>query len=150
MPSGATGILPPGADPVDRTDTALPVIVAGLLAPPGSLFLVENPEAHFHPAGQSRIGRFLAVLAASGVQVIVETHSDHVLNGVRLAAVDPAHPVRHDQIIVQYFHADDSAAKRALPIDVTAKGGLSTWPDGFFDQSEKDLAAILEARRNAR
>lgn len=125
---------------------ALPVIVAGLLAAPGSLFLVENPEAHLHPRGQSRMGRFLAHLAAAGVQVIVETHSDHVLNGVRLAAVAREHPIRHDQIIVHYFHGDDKSAQRALAIDVTAKGGLSTWPTGFFDQSEKDLAAILEAR----
>ena len=67
---------------------ALPVITAGLLAPAGSLLVVENPEAHLHPAGQSRVGRFLAHLAASGVQVVAETHSDHVLNGVRLAAVE--------------------------------------------------------------
>jgi predicted ATPase len=126
---------------------ALPIIVAGLLSQPGSLFLVENPEAHLHPASQSRIGRFLATLAAAGVQVIAETHSDHVLNGVRLAAVESQHPIRHDQIIVQYFHGDDKTPRRAQAIDVTAKGGLSTWPAGFFDQSEKDLAAILEARR---
>jgi predicted ATPase len=37
-----------------------------------------------------------------------------------------------------------------MAIELTAKGGLSTWPTGFFDQSEKDLAAILEARRHAR
>lgn len=129
---------------------ALPIIVAGLLAPPGSLFLVENPEAHLHPAGQSRIGRFLATLAAAGVQVIAETHSDHVLNGVRLAAVDSQHPIQHDQVIVQYFHGDDEAPQRAKAIELTAKGGLSSWPTGFFDQSEKDLAAILEARRHAR
>lgn len=126
---------------------ALPIVVAGLLAPAGSLLLVENPEAHLHPAGQSRMGRFLATLAAAGVQVIAETHSDHVLNGIRLAAVDPSHSLRHDQVIVQYFHGDDSVRTRAQPIEVTARGGLSTWPSGFFDQSERDLAAILEARR---
>lgn len=128
----------------------LPIIVAGLLAPPGSLFLVENPEAHLHPAGQSRIGRFLATLAAAGVQVIAETHSDHVLNGVRLAAVDAKHPIQHDQVIIQYFHGDDAAPLRAKAIELTAKGGLTSWPTGFFDQSERDLAAILEARRHAR
>jgi predicted ATPase len=125
---------------------ALPIVVAGLLSPPGSLFLVENPEAHLHPAGQSRIGRFLAMLAAADVQVIAETHSDHVLNGIRLAAVESQHPIRHDQIIVQYFHGDDEAPRRTEAIDVTAKGGLSSWPTGFFDQSEADLAAILGAR----
>lgn len=125
---------------------ALPIIVAGLLSQPGSMLLVENPEAHLHPAGQSRIGRFLATLAAAGVQVIAETHSDHVLNGIRLAAVESQHPIRPDEIIVQYFHGDDKASRRTQAIEVTARGGLSTWPTGFFDQSERDLAALLEAR----
>ena len=68
-----------------------------------------------------------------------------MLNGVRLAAADPGHPILHNQIIIQYFHGDDGADTRARSIDVTAKGGLTSWPTGFFDQSEKDLAAILEA-----
>lgn len=127
---------------------ALPVIAGGLLAQPGSLFLVENPEAHLHPAGQSRMGRFLATVAASGVQVLVETHSDHVLNGMLLASVDARHPLRHDQLLIQYFHGDEEKGSRAESITVDARGGLSAWPAGFFDQSEKDMAAILEARRH--
>src|SRR5262249_29200794 len=67
---------------------ALPILVAGLLAPVGGLLIVENPEAHLHPAGQSKLGRFLARVAGGGVQIIVETHSDHVLNGIRLAATE--------------------------------------------------------------
>lgn len=126
---------------------ALPVIVGGLLARPGALFLIENPEAHLHPAGQSRMGRFLATLASAGVQVLVETHSDHILNGILLASVDAAHPLRHEQIVIQYFHGDDGKDGRAEPITVDARGGLSSWPTGFFDQSERDMAAILEARR---
>jgi predicted ATPase len=125
---------------------ALPIVVGGLLAAPGSLFLVENPEAHLHPQGQSHIGRFLAHLATAGVQVIVETHSDHVLNGVRLAAADPRHPIRHDQVIVQHFHSGN-APPRSKAIELTEKAGLSAWPVGFFDQSERDLAAILKTRR---
>ncbi len=125
---------------------ALPIIVAGLLAPVGSLLLVENPEAHLHPAGQSRMGRFLSTLASAGVQVIVETHSDHVLNGILLATVD-SHPLRFEQVAIQYFHGDDAKDARAQAIGVTARGGLTEWPAGFFDQSEKDMAAILEARR---
>ena len=62
---------------------ALPVVVAALRAEVGGLLLVENPEAHLHPAGQSKIGSFLARVAADGVRIFLETHSDHVLNGIR-------------------------------------------------------------------
>ena len=62
---------------------ALPIIIGALIAPKNSLLLVENPEAHLHPAGQSEIGKFLAEVASTGRQVIVETHSDHLLNGYK-------------------------------------------------------------------
>ena len=95
------------------------------------------------------MGRFLATLAASGVQVLVETHSEHVHNGILLASVDSGHPLRHDQVLIQYFHGDQDRDQRAEPNPVDARGGLSSWPAGFFDQSEKDMAGILEARRRA-
>ena len=47
------------------------------------MLIVENPEIHLHPSGQSELVEFLAFLAQSGVQVIVETHSDHIYNGIR-------------------------------------------------------------------
>lgn len=121
---------------------ALPVIVAGLLTEPGDLLIVENPEAHLHPAGQSRLGRFLAQVAGSGVQVLVETHSDHVLNGVRLAvAHDRSLPP--EDVITHYFDHD-----RTLPININDKGELSDWPTGFFDQIETDLGRLARARRS--
>lgn len=126
----------------------LPIIVAGLLAMPGHLLVIENPEAHLHPQGQSRIGRFLALLAAKGIQVLVETHSDHVLNGIRLAATDE-HPLRPEDVLIHFFSGrrqDNVAIAEA--ITVTRRGSLSAWPLGFFDQSERDLAAIIRGRRN--
>lgn len=61
----------------------LPIVVAALSASKGYIILIENPEVHLHPAGQALMGQFLADVAVAGVQVIVETHSDHVLNGIR-------------------------------------------------------------------
>ncbi|WP_329093209.1 AAA family ATPase [Streptosporangium sp. NBC_01469] len=120
---------------------ALPIIVAGLLAPSGGLFIVENPEAHLHPAGQSRMGRFLGRLAGAGIQVIVETHSDHVLNGIRLAAVADEKVVTSD-VIVHFFDGAEP-----ITIEMTDRGGLTEWPDGFFDQLENDLGGIARAQR---
>ena len=64
---------------------ALPIVTACLAAEPGNILVVENPEAQLHPRGQAAMGRLLALAASNGVQVIVESHSDHVLNGIRLA-----------------------------------------------------------------
>ena len=120
----------------------LPIIVAGLLAKPGSLLIVENPEAHLHPAGQSKLGRFLARVVASGTQVLVETHSDHVLNGVRLGIVEEDLLPSSDAI-VHFF------GENAIPssIEVNDSGSLSQWPEGFFDQLDLDLAALSRAKR---
>ena len=65
-----------------------PILVALLAVPKGTIVIVDSPEAHLHPAAQSQMGRLLAFFAAAGVQVIVETHSDHLLNGARLAVRD--------------------------------------------------------------
>lgn len=120
---------------------ALPIIVAGLMAPAGGLFIAENPEAHLHPAGQSRIGRFLGLLAGAGVQVIVETHSDHVLNGIRLAAAADESLATTD-VIFHFFDGSEPVA-----IEMTERGGLTEWPDGFFDQLENDLGGLARAQR---
>ena len=62
----------------------LPVIISILKAKPGDLVILENPEAHLHPRGQRKIGELISLAAQGGVQIIVETHSDHILNGIRL------------------------------------------------------------------
>ncbi|MGH8901265.1 MAG: DUF3696 domain-containing protein [Egibacteraceae bacterium] len=122
----------------------LPIIVAGLLAKPGSMLIVENPEAHLHPAGQSKLGRFLARVAGSGAQVLVETHSDHFLNGVRRGIVEDGMLPSGDAIV--HFFGD---AARPTSIEVTDRGSLSQWPEGFFDQLDADLAALSRAKRGA-
>ncbi|WP_180834594.1 AAA family ATPase, partial [Vibrio parahaemolyticus] len=64
----------------------LPIVLALLVTKPGGLVIIENPEAHLHPKGQSYLGRLIQRTAEAGVQVIIETHSDHLLNGIRVAA----------------------------------------------------------------
>lgn len=121
--------------------SVLPIVVAGLIAEPGGLIVVENPEIHLHPAGQSAIGRFLGMLAADGVQVIAETHSDHVVNGMRRAVAEGK--LSAGDAVIHYFDADVSE------INIDEKGKLSQWPSGFFDQLEEDLGAIARLQRGS-
>jgi predicted ATPase len=122
---------------------SLPIVVACLATPPGGLVLFENPEAHLHPQGQAAMGRLMAITASTGVQVIVETHSDHVLNGIRLAIKDGA--LKAEQATPHFFrrHAATGAVEIETPT-LTGRGRLSFWPEGFFDQWDKSLDALLD------
>ena len=128
---------------------ALPVIVAALRAAAGGLLLVENPEAHLHPAGQSKIGGFLARVAADGVQVFLETHSDHVLNGIRVAITDGRAALLPEQAAIHFFRAEDDGGPDLQSMELQRTGQLTAWPVGFFDQAQIDLAALASRRRNS-
>jgi len=124
---------------------ALPIIVAALSAPNDGLLIVENPEAHLHPAGQSQMGVFLASMAAAGIQLIVETHSDHILNGIRRAIGEKRTLPAHDAI-VHFFDDQDTVAQE---LHFTDRGSISTWPSGFFDQYQLDVSALSKIRRSS-
>jgi|SRR5579863_5337148 len=121
---------------------ALPVVTACLAANPGALLIVENPEAQLHPRGQSTIGSLLALTAANGVQVIIETHSDHVLNGIRLAVKDGLLPPELARL--HFFSRQRGKASSYETPMLGPDGRLSYWPAGFFDQWERSLDRLLD------
>ena len=120
----------------------LPIIVACLSAEKDSVLLIENPEAHLHPQGQAKMGELLALCASDGVQIIVETHSDHVLNGIRLAVKNRI--LNETDVSLNFFTRDiESGDCYVETPSVLPNGDLSNWPSGFFDQWGKDLNALL-------
>lgn len=122
----------------------LPILVALLSATPDTLILLENPEAHLHPKGQSKMGELLALAASCGIQIIVETHSDHLLNGIRLAVRNKG--VKAENIQLHYFDRylqKGQAITKIISPRIYQDGGIDEWPDGFFDQAEKDLMELL-------
>lgn len=124
----------------------LPILVTGLIAKEGSYMVVENPEAHLHPSAQSRIGRFLSMIAASGVKVIVETHSDHVLNGIQVAAAESL--IDPDYVSINFFSQDQEMTQpNVQTISINELGELSKWPSGFFDQTQVDFAQLHKLRK---
>ncbi|WP_420714869.1 AAA family ATPase [Roseateles sp. SL47] len=120
---------------------AFPVLVALLTAAPGQLVVVDSPEAHLHPKAQSAMGHMLAAFAAAGVQIVVETHSDHLLNGIRLAVKEGvlAPP---DRLTTHFFTGATAQGHGVISPVIDRKGNLSDWPTGFFDQAERDLATL--------
>ena len=120
----------------------LPVILA-LLSEPGTLCLIENPEAHLHPRGQTKLAELAARAAVAGVQVFAETHSDHFMDGVRIAVRDGI--IAPEQASFHYFEREGSKSVVSSP-QINADGRLSHWPDGFFDQHEENLIRLLGPR----
>jgi len=125
----------------------LPIIVSCLskkIRPSsmGSLVVIENPEAHLHPSAQSKLGQFLAIIANSGVQIILETHSDHIINGVRIAVKKGL--ISNNNIIFNSFSKGTSLGENSVEeINIDENGKLDRWPNGFFDQYENDMMELL-------
>ncbi|MGG1314062.1 AAA family ATPase [Cohnella laeviribosi] len=123
----------------------LPVLVSLLAAKPGTTLLIENPEAHLHPKGQSIIGKLMALAAMGGVQILVETHSDHVLNGIRL--VIHGGQVNPEQVSINYFTRREIQGKMIHYIEnlkIDKNGRIDSWPEGFFDEWDKSLDQLLD------
>ena len=118
---------------------ALPVLMA-FLVPSGSLCLIENPEAHLHPRGQTRLAELAVRASLAGVQVIAETHSDHFMDGVRIAVRNGL--IQPENVAFHYFERDGGRMAVSSP-RVGADGRLSEWPAGFFDQHEDNLVKLL-------
>jgi predicted ATPase len=125
---------------------SLPIIVALLASRPGELVLIENPEAHIHPRGQTQLGSLCALASAAGVQVLAETHSDHFVDGIRIAV--RARRLPPDACRFHYFEKREGESVVDSPA-IDEDGRLSFWPEGFFDQHDENLVALLAPRDSA-
>lgn len=119
----------------------LPIVVSGLIANENETLIVENPEAHLHPRAQNRLTEFLSRVATCGVQVFIESHSEHILNALRVVSLNDNIEIKHDDISVLYFQDNDEEPFVSIPID--EKGGIDNWPSGFFDQTDKDFKILF-------
>ena len=120
----------------------LPVLIA-LLSPRGTMCLIENPEAHLHPRGQTKLAELAVAASRAGIQVFIETHSDHFIDGVRIAVYDGLIPP--EEVAIHYFERDGDKSVISSPV-LDRDGRLSSWPRGFFDQHEENLAKLLQPR----
>lgn len=123
---------------------SLPIVIQGLVAEQGRYFLVENPEAHLHPAAQTKMGEFLAMLAEKGLRVIIETHSDHLLDGIQLYVA--SHPEMRKDIIIYNLGLNQEQEISVGAIEYDEDFDYSRWPDGFMDQTNKNFKKFNEIR----
>ncbi|MFM2057327.1 MAG: hypothetical protein RLY71_1712 [Pseudomonadota bacterium] len=122
----------------------LPVVAALLRAKSGDLVIIENPESHLHPAGQSTIGKMCALAASAGVQLVIETHSDHLLNGIRVAIKKQLIPP--EQVRIFYLERHRQYGEHASLVqrpNIDSDGRIDQWPVGFFDEWDRNLEQLL-------
>lgn len=120
---------------------ALPIVVTGLIAKKGGIFIVENPEAHLHPKAQSNMGFFLGKIASAGVQVLIETHSEHIVNGLRRASLSRFEGLSYNDLSIYFVSGQNETQCTEIRMD--AEGNLSDFPLDFFDQVRQDMLEII-------
>ncbi len=122
----------------------LPVVTSILRATPDDLLIIENPESHLHPAGQAIMGQLCTLAANSGVQLVIESHSDHFLNGVRVAIKENLAPKETVSLFFLEREAEgDIHAAHIRKPKIDDKGRINDWPSGFFDEWDKQLERLL-------
>ena len=76
------------------------------------LVILKNPEAHLHPRGQTEMGKLIAAVAHCGCQIIVETHSDHLFDGIRIYAKNNKGFAK--KVITHWFEQDKGTSNVLL------------------------------------
>lgn len=122
----------------------LPIVVMSLLAEPDSTLVFEQPELHLHPRVQTLLGDFFLSIALLGKQCIVETHSEYLINRLRFR-VAAAQSEALEANIKMYFVEKIGDHSSFRPVVVNKYGAIQDWPEGFFDQSQREAEEILKA-----
>lgn len=137
------------SSPVDPTyvgvgvSQVLPVIVQGLLTPVGGVLVLEQPELHLHPDVQADIADFLIALVGSQRQVLVETHSEHLVNRIRLRIAE--RELLPEVVSIYFVTRAPVVGSRFERVGLTKAGSLTSWPAGFLDRATLDAQKLVQA-----
>jgi predicted ATPase len=122
----------------------LPILLALLTAEKGKIIVIENPESHIHPRGQAELGKLISLAASIGAQLFVETHSDHILNGIRVAVKE--HRIEKEKVNIMYFDKTTTEKEqftKITQIRVDKNGTLSEYPKDFLDEWSNQISQLI-------
>ena len=121
----------------------LPVILLCLLAEPGALVVLEQPELHLHPRLQQDLADFLLACSRSGRQIVLETHSEHLVNRLRYRIAQDKSDESHALVGLVFAENDDGITRYREP-QVNVYGGLGEdWPVGFLDLTVRQAQELV-------
>jgi predicted ATPase len=121
----------------------LSIVLTCLLAKENDIVIFENPEAHLHPKAQSRLTHLFARLPQNKVQLFIESHSEHILNGLRVSIADKNCTI-NERSICTYFFGENFKIEKLI---IDNKSFISNWPKDFFDQTDIDNSLIFKHSR---
>lgn len=127
----------------------LPLLVSALLAERDSVLIFEQPELHLHPKVQTRLADFFLSMALLDKQCIIETHSEYLVNQLRLRMAATELPSIASASKV-YFVSNAGAGSEYRDVAINKYGAVLDWPDDFFDQSQRQSEEILMAAARKR
>lgn len=140
------GIKVPVSDNGFGMSQVLPMLVHGLSARVKSTTIVEQPEVHLHPKAQVVMGDFFVEVANSGRQMILETHSEHMVLSIQRNIVEG----RIRPADVAFYVVDKSAGGTRVSRVVPDDRSLIPWPKGFFDEYLNQQFKIVSAAQRRR
>lgn len=117
------------------------LIILGLYLEKDSVLIIENPEIHLHPKAQSDLADFLCFIASAGIQVIIESHSDHIFNGIRKSVFRKT--ISPNDVKIQFFKTNENNLSENHLIRISDEGKILDYQSGLFDQFDNDLDELL-------
>lgn len=121
-----------------------PIVLEGLRMSQGETMILEQPEIHLHPKLQMQLGDYLISLALSGKKVIIETHSDHIVNRLVRRMIEDPNGELADLMAIYFVRQSDNGSI-IEPISLSQDDGIANWPDDFFDQAATEQQLIMRA-----
>lgn len=124
----------------------LPILVLCFLSDKGDSIILEQPELHLHPKVQTRLADFFVSMNALGKQCILETHSEYLINRLRLLVAKADDKKISDETMIYFVEKDkEMGCSKYREITINPYGKIDKWPDGFFDEGEDLASQIVSA-----
>ncbi|MDO9226178.1 MAG: DUF3696 domain-containing protein [Pseudomonadota bacterium] len=121
----------------------LPALVLLYYVPEGSTVLMEQPEIHLHPSVQSGLADVIMTVAkARNLQVIVESHSEHLLRRFQRRVAENSYS---SEDIKLYFCDSVGGESKLVDLEMDLFGEILNWPPEFFGDEMTEIAETRKA-----
>ena len=121
----------------------LPVLVALVVAEPGQMVYIEQPELHLHPRAQVALAEVLADAAKRGVRVVIETHSALLLQGIMTLIAEDK--LESDKVMLHWFQRDEEGKTVITSVEPDENGAYGDWPEDFMEAEMAIQGRYLDA-----